>query len=85
MQVRSVTWARTSASGASPAFVRAANSSYWLPPSQFATFLPRIFAIVLIPELFQVSWVMPERAKTWAMLMPSMSGFGSGRLGLKYG
>ena len=58
--------------GSMPAFVSAANSSYWLPPSQLATFLPFIFAIVLMPELFQVSWVMPERAKTWATLTRSV-------------
>lgn len=51
-----------------PAFVSAAKSSYWLPPSQFATFLPFIFAIEVMPELFHVSCVIPERAKTCAML-----------------
>ena len=54
--------------GSMPAFVSAAKSSYWLPPSQFATFLPFIFAIVVMPELFHVSCVIPERAKTCAML-----------------
>ena len=37
-----------------------------MPPSQFATFLPFIFATDVIPELFHVSWVMPERVKTCA-------------------
>ena len=36
--------------GSMPFFVSAAKSSYSLPPSQFATFLPFIFAIVLMPE-----------------------------------
>ena len=55
-----------------PFFVSAANSSYWLPPSQFATFLSRIFAIVLIPLDFQVSCVIPDRAKTCAMFTRSV-------------
>jgi hypothetical protein len=51
-----------------PAFVNAAKSSYWFPPSQFATFLPFIFGIELMPELLHVSWVIPERVKICALL-----------------
>ena len=47
-------------SGSMPAFVSAAKSSYWFPPSQFATFLPFIFAIEVMPELFHVSCVIPS-------------------------
>ena len=58
--------------GFMPFFTSAANSSYWLPPSQLATFLPFIPAIVVIPELFHVSWVIPERANTCATLTRSV-------------
>ena len=37
--------------GSMPFFVSAANSSNSFPPSQLPTFLPFIFAIVLMPEL----------------------------------
>ena len=50
--------------GSMPFFTSAANSSYWLPPSQLPTFLSFRPAIVVIPELFQVSCVIPERANT---------------------
>src|SRR4029079_17662771 len=50
-----------------PFFWSAAKSSGSLPQHQTPTFFPRIFAIVLIPLLFQVSSVIPERAKTWAI------------------
>ena len=49
-----------------PFFASAAKSSYWLPPSQFAIFLPLNWATDLMPELFHVSCVIPERAKTCA-------------------
>src|SRR3954451_25414674 len=52
--------------GLIPFFVNAAKSSGWLPQHQTPTFLPFIFAIVLIPESFQVSSVIPERANTCA-------------------
>src|SRR2546430_17518435 len=54
--------------GLIPYFVSAANRSHWLPPSQLATFLCFICAIVLMPEDFHVICVIPERAKTCAML-----------------
>ena len=50
-----------------PFFCRAAKSSGSLPQHQTPTFLPRIFAIVLMPLSFQVSSVIPVRAKTCAM------------------
>ena len=50
-----------------PARLSAAKSSNSFPPSQLPTFLPRIFAIVLMPLLFQVISVIPLREKTWAM------------------
>ena len=58
--------------GSIPFFVSAANSSNSFPQSQMPTFLPFIFAIVLIPLDFQVSCVMPDRAKTWATLTRSV-------------
>ena len=58
--------------GLIPYFVSAANSSNSLPPSQIATFLPFIFANVLMPLSFQVSWVIPTRAKTCAMFTRSL-------------
>ena len=48
--------------GSIPFLTSAAKSSNSFPKSQLPTFLPRIFAIVLIPESFQVISVMPERA-----------------------
>ena len=53
-------------------FVSAAKSSNSLPPSQFATFLPFMPAMSVMPESFHVSCVMPERAKTCAMLTRSV-------------
>ena len=49
-----------------PFLFSAANSSGWFPQHQTPTFLPFIFAIVLIPLDFHVSSVMPLRAKTCA-------------------
>src|SRR5437660_2741067 len=54
--------------GSIPYLVSAAQRSHWLPPSPLASFLCFICAIVLIPDDFHVIWVIPERAKTWAML-----------------
>ena len=46
-----------------------------MPQHQTPTFLPAIFAIVLIPLDFQVSSVMPLRAKTCAIetILPPFS------------
>jgi hypothetical protein len=61
--------------GLIPFFVSAAKSSGWLPQHQTPTFFPAIFLIVLIPESFQVSSVIPERAKTCAIetILPPFS------------
>ena len=60
--------------GLIPFLFSAAKSSGWLPQHHTPTFLPFIFAIELIPELFHVSSVMPERAKTYGVIKKTPSG-----------
>ena len=47
--------------GSIPAFTSAAKSSNSLPKSQLPTFLPRIFAIVVIPRVLPGQLGHPER------------------------
>ncbi len=61
--------------GLIPFLFRAAKSSGWLPQHQTPTFLPFIFAIDVMPELFHVISVIPERANTCAIetILPPFS------------
>ena len=57
--------------GSIPFFVSAAKSSNSLPQHHTPTFLPFMAATFSIPLSFHVTSVMPERAKTCAMLTMS--------------
>ena len=57
--------------GSIPNLASAAKTSYSLPPSQFATVLPFIFATLLIPVSFHEISVSPLRVNTCAMLTRS--------------
>ena len=58
----------TSFCGSIPFFVSAAKSLCSLPPSQTPTFLPSSSVMSSRPVSFHVTSVMPQRAKTCAML-----------------